>query len=290
MNLDHMKTREFWRERAPQFHIEDGAWANSLPAFAIASDVSSNVAHLLKTEGYVQFNGIDWGLNLSTMADAVRALSEQKLSPVFAFLYDEFWIPFFRLHHIYTGLLGGNYYLLPDFWVWNVDPRKGDSGWRPHRDKGHGNSLMQDGSPKSLTTWIPLSRATTLNGCMYIVPAHLDPLYAKAEQSSHQFEFSSIRALPAEPGDFFIWNQEVLHWGSRSSPRAPESRVSMAFEFQRADIAPFNQPLMPPMQLFTFDSRLRLVAKQILQYQHMYALEPELARMAQDIVSTPAAA
>ena len=43
-------------------------------------------------------------------------------------------------------------------------------------DKGR-RALFEDGSPKSLTTWIPLSNATALNGCMYIVPALHDPTF-----------------------------------------------------------------------------------------------------------------
>jgi ectoine hydroxylase-related dioxygenase (phytanoyl-CoA dioxygenase family) len=218
------------------------------------------------------------------MADKVRALSVNGLSPVFAFIYDEFWIPFFKLHNVYTGLLGGKYYVLPDFWVWNVDPQKGEAGWKPHRDKGR-QSLFPDRTPKSLTTWIPVSTATPLNGCMYIVPAMFDPTYGREDEMQWKFDYSSIRALPGNPGEFFIWNQAVLHWGSKTSPRAPESRVSMAFEFQRADVAPFNQPLISPLSVLSFESRLKLIAKQILQYRHMYKLEPELERIATGLIS-----
>jgi hypothetical protein len=43
------------------------------------------------------------------MAQTVRALSAARLSPVFAYLYDEFWFPFFKLHQVYGALLGGKY-------------------------------------------------------------------------------------------------------------------------------------------------------------------------------------
>lgn len=66
--------------------------------------------------------------------------------------------------------------MLPDFWAWNVDPVRGDAGWRPHRDRGR-TTLLPDGGPKSITTWIALTRATPLNGCMHVVPARNDPTY-----------------------------------------------------------------------------------------------------------------
>ena len=70
------------------------------------------------------------------MAETVRFLSAANLSPVFAFLYDEFWCPFLKLHHVYNALLGGRYMWLPAFWVGNVNPKKSELGWKPHRDRG----------------------------------------------------------------------------------------------------------------------------------------------------------
>jgi SEC-C motif/Phytanoyl-CoA dioxygenase (PhyH) len=206
------------------------------------------------------------------------------LSPLLAFLYDEFWYPFFKLHHLYGALLGGKYCLLPDFWIWNVDPKKGEAGWKPHRDKGR-KALFEDGSPKSLTTWIPLSPATPMNGCMYVVPAPHDPTYATAEEALMKFEPQSIRALPGSPGDFFIWNQALYHWGSRTSPHATESRVSMAFEFQRADVPPFNSPLIDPLCVLSFEARLKLIAKQMHRYRNMHDLDPKVAQMASDLLA-----
>jgi ectoine hydroxylase-related dioxygenase (phytanoyl-CoA dioxygenase family) len=178
-------------------------------------------------------------------------------------------------------LLGGRYCLLPDFWILNVDPKKGESGWRPHRDKGR-RALLDDGSPKSLTAWIPLSAATPLNGCIYIVPAQHDPTYATANETEMRFEYQSIRALPGNPGDFFIWNQALFHWGSRTSPHATESRVSMALQFQRADVPPFDSPLIDPFRVLPFEARVKLIAQQLYRYRHMYELDPQLAQMASE--------
>jgi hypothetical protein len=223
-------------------------------------------------------------LNARLMADTVRSLSAANLSPVFAYVFDEFWYPFFKLHRLYAALLGGRYCLLPDFWVWNVDPKKGEAGWTPHRDKGR-RALLDDGSPKSLTTWMPLSPATPLNGCIYIVPAQLDPTYGTADEKKRQFEYASIRALPGNPGDFFIWNQAVLHWGGRTSSRAAESRVSMAFELQPADVPAFNDPVIDPLRVMSFEQRLKLISKQIYQYRHMYPLDPKVAEFALELMA-----
>ena len=111
---------------------------------------------------------------------------------------------------------------------------------------------------------------------MYIVPAHRDKNYGTAQDKEWKFDYADIRALPGQPGSVFVWNQAVLHWGSRTSEFSDQVRISAAFEFQRGDVQPFNQPLLDPHALPTFDARLKLIAKQILQYEHMYPLTPEM--------------
>src|SRR6266702_2021697 len=285
METAKLLTRAYWQSLAPHFHIAEQSFCSNIAPIAPTPQRSRERADLLRTEGYFHETDVDWGVDLSAMAELVKALTRNNLSPAFAFLYDELWYPFYKLHLIYSSLLGGKYCMLPDCWVWDVDPKRGEAGWKHHRDKPGRVSLFNDGTPKSLTTWIPLTRATPLNGCMYIVPAFLDPTYGTERHKSAEFELSSIRALPAKPGDFFIWNQAVMHWGSKSSPRGEESRVSMAFELQRADVPPFNQPLLPALAILPFEARLKLISKQMLQYRHMYKLEPSIEQLAIRLLS-----
>jgi hypothetical protein len=288
MDTSQLRREEFWRSFAAGLRT-DGSMLQKASPLALPPEAVPEFMRQLKEDGYFQ-QSADWGVDLKLMANTARAISQADLPPVFAFLYDEFWYPFFRLRSVYEGLLGGRYYILPGCWVWNVDPKKGDSGWAPHRDAGRA-ALFDDGSPKSVTTWIPLSAATPLNGCMYIVPPSQDPTYATADEVNWKgkFDYAGIRALPANPGEFLIWNQAVLHWGGKSSPRATESRVSMSFEFQRADVPPIHVPLIEPTRVLTFEMRLQLVCKQILQYHHMYKLDPEIARLARELVGGPPA-
>jgi hypothetical protein len=286
MRTNKLLEREYWHSRAPALHIGDKSIFEKITYLPFSPCEQTEIAALLHEEGYVQLTA-DWGVDLGPMAETVRTLSSSNLSPVFAFLYDEFWYPFLKLHRIYNVLLGGRYFWLPAFWIWDVDPKRNESGWKPHRDMGR-RSLFPDGSPKCLNTWIPLSPATPLNGCIYILPASHDPTYGTEDElnwKSH-LDYPSIRALPSKPGDFFIWNQAVLHWGGRTSPRATESRVSMAFECQRADVPAFKEPLIGPQEMPSFETRLKLIAKQVLQYQKWHALEPDLAEFASTLLAT----
>ena len=281
MNSDDVRNPEVWLARAPGLHIHANAVPRAVRAFRPGNDQIADLDERLREDGYFQM-AHDFGLDLALMADTVRRFSAAGIPPVFCFLFDEFWAPFHALDAMYGALLGP-YSLLPDFWLWNVDPAKGESGWQPHRDRGH-FALRGDGRPVSLTTWIPLSDATPLNSCMYVVPAHADPTYGTLRDNEYRFDLSAIRALPAKPGEILVWNQAVLHWGSRSSHRGAESRISMAFEFQANDSKPFNKPVLPPDEPVPFDLRLRLIAKQVLQYRHMYKLDPQIEQVAVELV------
>ena len=141
-----------------------------------------------------------------------------------------------------------------------------------------GGSLFENNEPKSVTVWIPLSVANPINSCMYVLPANKDKYYNKLKPSGGQISLpgslADIKALPADPGDLLIWTQEVFHWGSSSlDNHDEESRISIAYEFQRNDVKPFREFLLDPNTLPTFDERLVLISMQILQYTHMYGFK-----------------
>ena len=278
--LDALEDPAFWRALNPALHVCDDAFIGGVGPFDLDSPARESLVRRMTREGYFQFfvPPAQWQLPLAEMAQAVDQMPPTLAAP-FVFVYDEFWLAFRKQARVIADFLGNDYVMLPDFWAWRVDPTKRQSGWKPHRDKGH-MALFPDGRPKSLTVWIPLTKATPLNSCMYVIPADRDPTYGTPQDGEWKFGFSDVRALPGEPGDVFVWNQAVAHWGGHSSTFATDVRISVALEFQRLDVPPFNQPLLSPNSLPSLFDRLRLIAKQVLQYDHMYKLDPELERFA----------
>jgi len=270
---------EFWRDFAPHLPIAAPGYSNVLSP-TLDATTTATINAMMRREGYFQGGIGPWQQGHGRITALIQRLVDAELLPVFAFLYDPIWQLARQLDCMVSPLLGGNYRFLPDFWAWHVDPAKKESGWQPHRDKSY-RALLPDGTPGSVTLWIPLTEANPLNSCMYIVPADRDPTYGTERDGEWKFSYADIRALPARPGDFFIWNQAVLHWGSHSSERATgRPRMSCAFEFQRADVAPWNLPLIEPTAELSFVDRQRLIGKQIKQYQHMYPLPSHLADLA----------
>lgn len=272
---------EHWRAMCPGLHIEGDL---PLPSFDVG-DVDELVGQL-KFEGYINTPGVLPKSVFKPLRDAVATLHAAGIPLAFAFVYDEFWHAFQGVSRFVQAALGDDYRALPDFWVWHVLPTEGAAGFGPHRDRVQ-KTLDPDNSPHTLTVWLPFSDATPLNGCMYVLPAHHDERFSIREWGGEGNNVvkqpQNIRALPATAGSLLAWNQALLHWGARASRLGEAPRTSAGFEFQRADKAPFNQPLLDPMTIPTFSQRLGLIGKQVLQYQHMYPLAPDVERLAVDL-------
>jgi len=275
--LAELKSREFWRELAPALTIRDDCRFDAAAAWVPPFNADDAFQARLDHEGYVHLPRIMEPDLAKGLAAAVASLAAHGIPPVFCMVYDAFWLPAFRLGRILRSAFGADHVMLPAVWVWHLDPARSESGWRPHRDGGP-NALYADRRPKSLSAWFALTEATPLNGCMYVVPADRDPAYGNPDNKT-PFELADVRALPAGPGDVLLWTHALLHWGGHASPNAPSPRMSMSIEFARGDEPGTLQPV-EPQDIQRFEQRLHLVARQIVRYQHMSGIAPEMAALA----------
>jgi hypothetical protein len=269
---------EFWRNLCPGMTVE----GDTAPESAAVGDLDTVFANL-KREGYIQIADALTEDTIAPIRTAISTIYHSSIPLAFSFVYDELWLAFQGLSTFLSKVLGEDYRALPDFWVWHVNPNENSLGWGVHRDRVQ-PTLEWDNSPQTLTVWIPFTDATPLNGCMYMLPAHLDHRFVErrwdGEGNNIVHNPQDIRALPATAGSLLAWNQAVLHWGGRGSRLGEHARISAAFEFQRGDRTPFNNPLLDPERIPSFTERLGLVGKQVLQYRHMYPLSDEVAALA----------
>lgn len=284
-DLKSVQEPDFWRKLNPQLAISESGDKQALDTFHVHSEHWPEYRQQICEEGYLQWDRILPPDLVSLLSATILKLHNHGINPTFAFVYDIFWSVARRLRQVLAPVLGDGYRQLPDFWIWYIDPTKQEAGWRPHRDRIHCNPLLEDGMPKSLTVWTALTDATPLNGCIYLLPANLDADYGNFADRNSDVNAQGIRALPVSAGSILMWNQRVIHWGGTSSPRAKEPRISFAIEFQRADERPYNEPLLHfPDELMPFNLRLMLVAKQFLQYTHMYSISPQLKALAEKLL------
>ena len=276
---------DYWRSLAPSLHIESSSVADGWTAAARSSERELEFATQVASEGWSSVPALLGAEERRWILDAITSLRANRWPPIFAFVFDELWQIPARMGGLMTQILGEGFLMLPDFWAWYLDPATTDAGWRPHRDKGF-NTLDEAGRPTSVTVWVALTEATAANGCIYLLPANRDPLYGKDFINNAVYEPQEIRAVPAAAGTALCWSQALLHWGGRCDADAPP-RVSFACEFQRGDVFPYNVPLLDPHEPPPLETRLTLISKQLLQYDHMYPLTEELAELARAL-SPPA--
>jgi hypothetical protein len=210
--------RGFWQRLVPDMSIEDNHGLGGVEPWKLPFPDEAGFQGLLDREGYVQMSRVVEPALAGQLSTTIAKLASLGIPPIFAMVFDAFWAPVFRLDPILKAAFGATYGILPNLWVWHIDPAASESGWRPHREIGH-EALFADRRPKSLSAWIALTAATPLNGCMYVVPADRDPTYGTGDDDKHLFGLSEVRALPADAGDVFLWNQAILHWGAHASPR-----------------------------------------------------------------------
>ena len=284
-----IKERDFWTSLSPRLHIYDNDAVQGTKLVDWKDDNITMIRSLMKEEGYVKLDPL-FNDTFDDMKLLINKLDELELPIPFCFMFDEFWLLFMRLHNIIGSVLGQDYYRLPDFWAWSIDSKTEQSGWSIHRDKNYETAIFNDtGLPRSITVWIPLSNVDCLNSCIYILPANRDPTYgttADIRQSKYWPDIiPNVRALPGKAGSILIWNQAVWHWGSKTSSRVAEPRISVSIEYQSRNSNLLNIPVANPLLFPTYDDRIALIAKQILQYQHMYPLDDEVKKLASEIVS-----
>jgi hypothetical protein len=216
----------------------------------------------LRSEGWIQLPRPYPDDSVERLRAGVVALRERRLPAVFIWVFDETWELFGRLDPVLREVLGEPYRALPCFWAWYLPADPSRAGWPPHRDRSKGRpNVLADGTPRTMTAWIPLGRATPANGCMYVVPARFGP------KERERIKPQDARALPAEPGEVLAWRQDIWHWGGRSSRDAEEPRISVGLEFQSGADIVYHGPLLDPTHPPPLDHRLALIGANILRYR-----------------------
>jgi hypothetical protein len=273
--LEEAANPAFWLSLNPHMSITENPFAGAGSAYDFGPEEGETAVEQIKREGYFQTRPLLPVPEIEQIKRAILNILHQGFPPLFALVYDEFWQVFARLSRLLSPVLGEDYKILADFWIFYVDPSQADSGWSPHRDfefdKG---CLRSDGRPTILTAWIPFTDATPLNSCLYVLPLHLDPYSPKKlkdKSKSIRVDIKSladIRALPAPAGSVIGFNQYLLHWGSRSSQLAHEPRISIGIYLQSGDVAPYFERLaVDRTSPVSFEYRMAVIGRMIRKYR-----------------------
>ena len=277
-NMPRLTDVEFWREINPSAPITDFVFKPNRSVTPQTSTDTDAYISQLQEERYFQTPVLVPTELLLQMRQCVDAVTAAGFHATFALVYDVFYEAMSYHYDVLSAILGKDYQLVPDFWIYNIAPTEDDQGFSPHRDTEYLNTIDENGVPMILTAWMPMTDATPLNSCMYVLPAHRDQDYHKFINSLERpplqpFPLEDIRAIRTGAGTLSCWDQYLLHWGSRSSNRATEPRISCAYYYQRGDIPPIGGSCIDFSKPLTFAQRLALVCRGMYKYSSL-RLEP----------------
>jgi hypothetical protein len=263
------QSAEFWRRLAPELTISDAQ-----PARQVARDVDRGRADRMRlvNDGFLHLKGHGLDAPFDRIATALERIVSAGFPASFIGVYDEVWSLAAQMGGVMDGIFAGKSALVPVFWASHAGAD--DTGASAGRRRG-GASLFGDGTPKTVSLWLPLTRATADNGCVYVVPAGQDRNYGKPGTTRADSSLTGIRALPADPGDALIWTGETYHWRGRPDRNnADGALLSLSFEFQSRDCGAVEGLVIDSYPYVPFETRLALLARQIPRYGGIFTRHP----------------
>jgi hypothetical protein len=263
---------QFWRNLCPQAKISDVVLERA-KTLRVESAQLHEYQTVLREEGYFQTPPMLPIEMQQEMLACIEAVKSAGFPQMFALVYDVFYEAFHYFDTILRSMLGDDYKMIPNFWVYYIPATEGGKGFEPHRDLEYLNTIDAQGNPTVLTLWVTVTDANPLNSCMYVLPSHRDPEYKAAitnlKQGASLFKLEDVRAIPVAGGALSGWDQYLYHWGSRGSHRASHARVSYALYCQRGDIAPMDDAWVDLQTDLSFEDRLGFICRGMYRYSYV---------------------
>ena len=280
----HAASKKYWEGLNRQFSIEGNRKANTRVLLSVKQ--SEQACARVRSEGWFSIPEVFSDSLIHSLCDAVEKVCAAGWLPIYALVYDEFWM---LAHHpqliaLMELLFGSKVRFRPHLWVHRITPKPGSHGWSPHIDGEMGPAKTIPGGMISL--WIPLTAATLENGCMYLIPTSAELprgdrfLRGQCKSGALVRALHRIRALPAQPGTLLGWRGDVVHWGGFASGEKQTPRISIALEYESSKSRK-KAGLMP-----SFEQRLWFISAQVLHYHGRFETDvfSEAQKMTADLI------
>lgn len=269
-HLAKIEQLDFWRGVNPHLTITSDPFSHSLAPYAFSEADIARAVKQSAVEGYLQSRPTIPPEECQALSQGIHQIIAAGFHPLYITLFDQYWQVMQRITSLLEPVLGPGCYPIGDYWAWCISPRTAGAGWGPHRDyQFKSRTLREDGRPTIVTAWLPFTDATTLNGCMYLIPMDRDANIPDHPEKYNFGDLQDIRALPAAAGSVLAWNQYVMHWGGRCSQFADGPRISTGIYFQSGDYEPYVDKPVDFKQPLPFERRLGFIASNMLNY-HQY--------------------
>jgi len=262
-SLDKLQDPEFWRELNPALSVTEHLDPGQREPLDPGARESAEYVTRMQTEGYFSTRPLLNKDRMAAMAGGAANILEAGGHELWTLVYDEFWLTLKEISSVLDPILGKDHRIVPMPYVNFINPGTENAGFGVHRDR-FDHPVTPNGLPTVVTAWIALTDATPDRACLYVLPASFDPNFPNNLRELAVNNLQDIRAVPVEAGSVICFNQAIMHWGGRSSPRAEGPRISFAFEFERANIALPREPTLNLDRTLSLEARLGFIGTVIL--------------------------
>ena len=166
----------------------------------------------------------------------------------------------------------------PDVVLWRSNffektTRSPALGW--HRDSGHWRTLLDP--MINVSAWLAIDAATRDNGCVRLIPGSHRQGYRQNTRDPKFVDTSSVddsRAIEMElkPGEFFLFNAEVLHASFENTSGIP--RLGLAIRFTVPRVRVDQDAILPDHRCFLVAGRDRYGCNRMAQAPAVQATVP----------------
>jgi hypothetical protein len=123
----------YWRQLNPELSISSGCVPGAVEELPIDDAQLNRIRDQFAEGGYFQTGPALATATIARLRECIERLQAKEWPPVFAFVYDEFWmvprLP--SIGRLLSTLLGSDYRQMHWAWVHYVHPQRGAAGWAP---------------------------------------------------------------------------------------------------------------------------------------------------------------
>jgi hypothetical protein len=246
--------RSFWLGISTSLSLSSILDIDPQPPSAPADKLADYEAQMKRDGAFVLDHAIPKD-RAQAMCQGIEDVRRHLGHEIFTLMYDEFWISIFEQRAHLEHLMGSGLRLVPVPVIVYVAP--GEAGFGPHRDR-ESDPLAPDGRPNIMTVWFALTEAGTDRACLAIIPTQFDTCFPDRTDAIEMGDSRNFRALPVDRGGAVVFNQAVVHWGTRNISPAP--RISFGMEIERPGSSEARDPAVPLSSAsITFEERLGFI-------------------------------
>jgi hypothetical protein len=180
LDVDAVFKASFWRTLCPHLSVGQRHEPDEEAKQAGENDAANRKS--ITEDGFVKVGSLCRASQSAELARGVALLVEYGWPATFILVFDQTWELVDEVSSLMKRTTGNENNL--DILAWHIDPREGETGFSPHRDRSPDDptaTFRADKTPRYSSAWVALTEAHERNSCLHMIPMERDPGYLRKD-------------------------------------------------------------------------------------------------------------